>query len=81
MSDEFFAAHQFDTPYPLAPELCVEILSPSNTEDEMDGKRRLYFSQGAKEVWTCDRDGEMTYFDRKGEIPQSQLFPDFPKTV
>src|SRR5258708_7446208 len=39
----------------LAPEICVEILSPSNTADEMfgtterPGKRELYFQAGAKE--------------------------------
>jgi Uma2 family endonuclease len=33
------------------PDLAVEILSPSNTEQEMDRKRREYFEGGAKLVW------------------------------
>jgi Uma2 family endonuclease len=34
-----------------APDLAVEILSPSNTEREMDRKRREYFDGGAHLVW------------------------------
>jgi Uma2 family endonuclease len=33
------------------PDLAVEILSPSNTEDEMEQKRREYFAGGAHLVW------------------------------
>ena len=33
------------------PELAVEILSPSNTEAEMDRKRGEYFAGGARLVW------------------------------
>ncbi len=34
-----------------APDLAVEILSPSNTEREMERKRREYFGGGAQLVW------------------------------
>jgi Uma2 family endonuclease len=33
------------------PDLAVEVLSPSNTEREMDRKRREYFAGGARLVW------------------------------
>jgi Uma2 family endonuclease len=34
-----------------APDLAVEILSPTNTEREMDRKRREYFAGGSRLVW------------------------------
>jgi Uma2 family endonuclease len=45
------------TPIPnLAPDLAVEVLSPSNTEEEMDRKRQDYFGAGCKLVWLVDPD-------------------------
>jgi Uma2 family endonuclease len=38
----------------LAPDLAVEILSPSNTEAEMRRKLRDYFHAGGKLVWIVD---------------------------
>jgi Uma2 family endonuclease len=35
----------------LAPNLAIEVLSPSNTEKEMDRKRTNYFTGGTLEVW------------------------------
>jgi len=36
---------------PFSPDLVVEILSPSNTNAEMDTKLREYFESGARLVW------------------------------
>ena len=36
---------------PFAPDLAVEIISPSNTKAEMDRKLREYFEAGCKLVW------------------------------
>ena len=38
----------------FTPDLCVEILSESNTRAEMDRKRKEYFRGGAKLVWEID---------------------------
>ena len=38
----------------VVPDLAVEILSPSNTWEEMARKRREYFAGGAKLVWQAD---------------------------
>jgi Uma2 family endonuclease len=44
-----------DDPAPLiAPDLAVEVLSPSNTRREMDRKRREYFEAGTQLVWIVD---------------------------
>jgi Uma2 family endonuclease len=36
---------------PFAPDLAVEVLSPSNTVSEMDEKIALYFAAGSRMVW------------------------------
>jgi Uma2 family endonuclease len=40
----------------LAPDLAVEVLSPSNTEEEMERKRQDYFGAGCRLVWLADPD-------------------------
>jgi Uma2 family endonuclease len=40
----------------LAPDLAVEVLSPSNTRREMERKRGEYFQAGAGLVWIVDLD-------------------------
>jgi Uma2 family endonuclease len=57
-----------------APEICVEVLSPSNSSAEMDENRALYFEAGAHEVWICGLDGKMEFYTRG----LSRLCPLFP---
>lgn len=64
---------------PIAPEICIEILSSSN--EEIIEKRRLYFDAGAFEVWICDADGHMRFYDAKSQLAQSKLVPRFPKKI
>jgi Uma2 family endonuclease len=59
-----------------APDICVEIMSPSNTWDEMRHKCLLYLAAGAKEAWVCDEAGKLHFFDGTGEIVDSTLAPD-----
>lgn len=69
--------------FPKAPELCVEVLSPSNTKAEISEKTALYFDAGAVEVWWCDMDGSMKFFahDVHTPVSKSKLCPKFPKRV
>ena len=62
----------------LAPLLCIEVLSPSNTLAEMEYKKELYFAKGAKEFWLCDESGVMSFYDNKGQLEHSKLVVDFP---
>ena len=81
---EFHAEHQMETPFPKAPEICVEILSPSNSPAEMTCKRALYFNAGAKEVWQCDEDGVLTFFTPEtpnNPTETSPICPDFPARI
>jgi len=80
-SSEFLAIHGDQIAYTAAPEVCVEISSPSNSGLKMAEKRALYFQQGAHEVWIADFKGSIKFFDVTGEIDHSRLFPEFPKQV
>lgn len=66
---------------PVAPELCVEVLSPRNTQGEMALKRALYFERGAHEVWVCDQSGAMHFYDAGSEMAASRMVPDFPRQM
>ena len=70
-SDEFFSRHGYETPYRRAPEICVEIMSRSNSKGEMEEKIELYLAKGAKEVWIVNEDGEIKYFTCEGKIEKS----------
>src|SRR5947207_4353308 len=48
--------------FPTAPEICVEVLSPSNTEAEIREKMALYFDAGASEVWIGAESGTISFF-------------------
>ncbi|MEO0415547.1 MAG: Uma2 family endonuclease [Verrucomicrobiota bacterium] len=67
-----------------APEICIEVISPGNTRQEIEDKKRLYFESGAEEVWICGLDGTMAFFVKEKpefEASLSSLCPDFPQSV
>ena len=70
-----------DPAYLIAPEICVEVLSPSNSGEEVEMRKRLFFEKGAIEFWLCDLLGEMTFFDAAGPMQSSKLCPNFPARV
>ena len=63
---------------PVMPEVVVEVLSEGNTEAEIVEKRQLYLGEGTEEVWTCDVDGTMQFYDADGALDHSALVPSFP---
>ena len=52
---------------PIAPDLAIEVLSPSNTRMEMARKLRDYFSAGSRLVW---------YFDQRNRIVTVYTSPE-----
>jgi len=66
---------------PVAPQICVEVRSPTNTDAEIDEKRRLYLGAGAEEVWICDEDGRLSFYDADGEIEASHRAPSRPRYI
>jgi Uma2 family endonuclease len=76
-SHEFMAAFGEITPYTRAPEICVEIASPSNPKGELEEKTQACLAAGAREAWIVTEDGSIRYFTSAGEQPKS----GFPVTV
>lgn len=70
-SSAFLATHGDATPYPSAPEICVEIVSPSSAEEEIRQKLAAYIASGAREVWIVSEDGSVRYFDAQGARKES----------
>ena len=66
---------------PIAPEICVEVRSPGNSDDEMEHKRALYFEAGAEEVWICDTNGHLRFYDAEGERDRSDRATDVPSKI
>jgi len=68
--------------FPRSPELCIEVMSPSNTRAEIEEKMALYFDAGAKEVWVCAGSGAMEFFGAAlQKLEESKLCPKFPKRI
>ena len=65
----------------IAPEICIEIKSSSNTQEEMKFKKELYFKAGAEEFWLCNESGEMSFFNSDGQITNSAIVPNFPASI
>ena len=84
MSRERRLPHRRSTVLPIAPEICVEVISSSNTREEMLEKMTLYYAKGAQEVWLCDDAGRMEFFTAESApqpVPASVLCPGFPAQI
>jgi Uma2 family endonuclease len=72
-SAKFMTRHRGLSPLPRAPEICVEVLSPSNVEAEITEKTRAYLAAGAEEVWLVAENGTVRFIDGSGEKAQSRF--------
>lgn len=70
-SDVRYAQVQGQLIFETAPKICIEILSPRNSDREMEAKKQLYFDAGAEEVWICDLEGHMKFFEKATPDRQS----------
>ncbi|HET7199149.1 MAG TPA: Uma2 family endonuclease [Burkholderiales bacterium] len=50
-SRAFMSAHGGENPLPRAPEICIEVVSPSNSVKELREKTEAFLAVGAEEVW------------------------------
>ena len=78
-SAEFIKSQANDSPLQLAPELCVEVLSDSNSDAEMAAKRAAYFAAGAQEVWLVADDSSIVVYTKEGLQPSSTIAAEVPK--
>jgi Uma2 family endonuclease len=67
-------------PSTLAPEICVEVMSTSNTEEEREQNRVLYRDIGAEDVWVVDDEGQIRFFG-DDEMESSRIAPACPAEV
>ena len=65
----------------VAPTICIEVMSPSNSRDEMADKTTRYLASGAQEVWILEESGAMSFFDSTGRRLHSGIIPAFPDGV
>jgi Uma2 family endonuclease len=72
-STEFMSLHGTTSPLPRAPELCVEVLSPTNSRPEIEQKTAAYLAAGAIEVWLVAEDGTVEMLDERGRVAASRL--------
>lgn len=83
-SDERFASVRGQIAFEVAPEICVEVISPSNTASEMNEKKQLYFEAGAEEVWFCREEGAIEFYTKEQPNDQrtdSRRCPEFPASL
>jgi len=64
-----------------APEICVEVMSTSNTLAEMEEKRGLYFRRGCQEFILVDLKGFVTFHAPSGQLEESRLASGFPAKI
>jgi len=80
-SDEKLKKIKNETECSIAPDICVEVMSLNNTQEEMAEKKKLYFENGALEVWICDKTGHCRFFAHTNELEHSLLAPHFPNVL
>jgi Uma2 family endonuclease len=73
-SNDFINTYAYKTPYPKAPEICIEIVSPSKAE--MAEKIELYLAKGAQEIWIAYEDGKIETYTHEGQITKSKIAAD-----
>ena len=74
-SDEFIKEYGHLSPYTKAPEICVEVVSPGNSVEEIENKISLYLEKGAREVWVVEKDKKQRIYGNVGLMKESKVAP------
>ena len=73
-SNPFVGAHGREVALQQAPELCIEVVSPSNSRQELTEKRDAYLGSGAKEVWIVyPKSRRCEFFGPQGQLDRSSF--------
>lgn len=76
-SDRFIASRRGESPLMRAPELCIEVVSPSNSRQEMREKIDAYLATGAEEVWIVyPQSKRCEFFARERRMERSAFTVD-----
>jgi Uma2 family endonuclease len=95
--DIAFVAAARRPPYPargwwqLAPDLAVEVVSPTNTLSELQSKAQEYLAAGTRAVWIVDpaartntvyrSKSDIRLYDAGDELVDNDVLPGFPLRV
>lgn len=80
-SQEFLSQHakefeQGSLALSAPPDLCVEVMSESNTLGELEEKAQAYLAAGAREAWIVLLDLRIRFYDSSGERATTGLAVD-----
>ena len=76
-SEEFMRGHGTQTPFTQAPEICIEIASPSNSRKELRAKVAAYLEAGAIEAWIAiPHTKRIEFFGKDGPLERSRFTVD-----
>ena len=74
VSPQFMSKHGAQTPLMRAPEICIEVVSPSNSVKEMQEKREAFLATGAEEVWIVyPQSKRVEFYGREGLLQGSRF--------
>ena len=74
-SATFLRDHRFETPFTTAPEICIEVVSPSNSVKELVEKRIAYLAAGAHEVWIVYPQSKRCEFHGPQGLLEASAYP------
>ena len=61
-----------ESPLMRAPEICVDVVSPSNSVKELNEKRDAYLASGAEEAWIVyPQSKRIEFYGAQGQLPRS----------
>lgn len=76
-SSSFMSVHELETPLTRAPELCLEVVSPTNSVKELREKIAAFLECGALEVWIVyPQSKRIEFYGPEGSLPRSQYVVD-----
>lgn len=76
-STDFMTAHRGETPLTSAPQLCIEVISSSNSRKEIREKTDAYLAAGAEEVWIVyPQSKRCEFYGTNGLLQQSRFLVD-----
>ena len=77
LSPAYIKAHGIQSPLMRAPEVCIEIVSPSNSVKELNEKKDAYLALGAEEVWVIyPKSKRCEFHGSQGLLPVSRYAVD-----
>ena len=74
VSADFLKVHRTETPFTRAPELCIEVASPSNSVKGLQEKVGAYLASGAVETWVVyPKSKRIEFYGKDGRQSGSQF--------